>query len=121
MPPETITGVSATARRPSSTLTLVISKKFPHVKKAGAIAENNSVSAAITTSSTHSPFGNHRRRHIIALCTCAGRAADGAPVDRQADSLGGDRDQDDRPLNRALTVRADAEKRQRRTDRRKQD
>src|SRR6266550_1561661 len=67
IPPATMTGVNATARRPSSTLNLVISKKFPRVKKLGAIAEKKSISPPTTSSSTHSPFGNHRRRHDIAL------------------------------------------------------
>ena len=60
IPPATITGVSATARRPSSTLNRVISKKLPSVKKFGATAEKKTISAAHTSSSTHSPFGNQR-------------------------------------------------------------
>ncbi len=67
MPPATMTGVNATASRPSSALNRVISKKFPTVKKFGASAEKNAISATRTTSSAHSPFGNHRRRHDCTL------------------------------------------------------
>ena len=63
MPPATMTGVSATASRPSSALNRVISNKFPTVKKLGASAEKNAISATRTTRSAHSPFGNHRCRH----------------------------------------------------------
>src|SRR5438093_5591428 len=149
IPPATMTGVSATARRPSSTLNLVISKKFPRVKKPGATAEKKRISPARTTSSTHSPFGNHRCRHDIApgarlrngsrraggaglsgafsrfsgtLLGLGSRPRGGeAAVCTMADPLCGDGDQDDPALDRTVPVGAHTEKRERRTDGRKQD
>src|SRR4051812_28668628 len=130
MPPATMTGVKATARSPSSALNLVISKKFPIVKKLGAAAEKNAISAASTTSSAHSPLGNHRRRHDGTLRRtprAASRSALGglepgghALVERMTKSIGGDRRQDDAPLHGTLPVRAHIEIGKRRPYRRQQ-
>ena len=60
MPPVTMTGVSATASSPSSTLSRVISKKLPIVKKFGAMAAKSAISAARATSRIASPFGKRR-------------------------------------------------------------
>ena len=59
MPPVTMTGVSAMARSPSSTLSRVISKKFPVVAKFGAMTAKSTTSAASAASRIASPV---RRR-----------------------------------------------------------
>ena len=55
MPPVTMTGVSAIASSPSSTLSRVISKKFPAVAKFGAMTAKSAISAASATSRIASP------------------------------------------------------------------
>ena len=50
-----MTGVSAMASSPSSTLSRVISKKFPVVAKFGAIAAKSAISIASATSRMASP------------------------------------------------------------------
>jgi hypothetical protein len=109
-----MTGVSATASRPSSAQNLVISKKFPTVKKFGANAEKNTISAASTSSSAHSPFGNQRRCHTLRHASCAtcGSVArwfqpgDDSAVERMAEPIGRDRHQDDPALHRPLPTRS---------------
>ena len=109
MPPATMTGVSATASRPSSTLNRVISKKLPSVKKFGATAEKNSDLG-----------GEHQQQHPFAVRKPASaprhRAYARAPArrrrptrryDRMAKPVGRDRDQDDRrPGSRAPSTRS---------------
>ena len=56
-----MTGVSATASSPSSTLSRVISKKLPRVKKFGAIAAKSAISTPSASSRIHSPFGTSAR------------------------------------------------------------
>ncbi len=60
MPPVMMTGVSATASSPSSTLNRVTSKKFATVAKLGATAEKSAISASTASSRIHSLFGKNR-------------------------------------------------------------
>src|SRR5205814_1870685 len=57
IPPEMMTGVRATAIKPSSTLNRVTSKKLAAEKKFGATTENTAISASNATNSVHSAFG----------------------------------------------------------------
>ncbi len=56
MPPVTMIGVSARARRPSSTASLVISKKLPTVANRSPTIENTTISAPRSAASTASLF-----------------------------------------------------------------
>ena len=128
MPPATMTGVSATASRPSSTLNLVISKKFPSVKNPGATTANSTVSAAITASSGQPPLERAEAELRLASrpqnqpCSCLSslRMGQRPTANRYADALGRNRDEDDRALDGALPVRADSQECQRGTDGREQ-
>ncbi len=114
MPPVTMTGVSAMASRPSSTLSRVISKKLPAVAKFGAIASEERDLGGKTTSRMMSPVRKpcravvmmrSRRRRPRYERAAESRIASIATAARMI-----------APWMRALPVRADAEERQRRAD-----
>src|SRR5215472_7031393 len=73
MPPEMMTGVNATASKPSSTLNRATSKKFAELGNFGATAENTATSASNARNSTHSPFGNQHSRQRLRANGCGGR------------------------------------------------
>src|SRR5580698_7534300 len=76
MPAVTRMGVKAMAKSPTSTLVRMTSKKFPRVKKFGAMAENTAISAA----RAHSRM-NSLRLCMLWLSKCGysdGRQNDGA-------------------------------------------
>src|SRR5438309_4355600 len=108
MPPVIITGVSASARSPNSTLRRTTSKKLAVVKKLGASAENAAISSERANSRIHSPLGKARAcqvlRSLSGKVACIFLRAAAQRVDR-------DRGQNDRALERPLPVGADAQKR----------
>src|SRR5580704_5702827 len=65
MPPVIMTGVSAMAIKPSSTLNRITSKKLAAEKKFGATTENTTISASRAANSNHSPLGKTRSRHFL--------------------------------------------------------
>src|SRR5438552_7041555 len=97
MPPVMMTGVRATARKPSSMLRRSTSTAFVTVRKFWAVAEKTATSTAMATSRILGM--NHDRRERSRGVPRAGR------VDRHGA-------QDDRAVKGALPIRADAEKRQ---------
>src|SRR5579883_1001512 len=106
MPPVIITGVVASASRPSSTESRTISKKLAAVKKLGARTANTAASRARAAASTHSPFGKAVSRHD--LCTLSG--ADACIFLRTgAQPVEGYGSEDDGALERVLPPGADAE------------
>src|SRR5271170_5533195 len=114
MPPVTITGVMATASRPSSTLKRVTSKKLLPVKKFWEMVENTATSASSASNRTHSPLGNKRSRH--GLCAAGGKAV--SMLSRTGtQTVDGHRSQNDRALYGAFPIGADAEECERRADR----
>src|SRR5262245_37843715 len=106
MPPVIMTGVSANASNPNSTLRRITSKKFAAEKKFSPRAENTATSSASATSSTHSPLGNHRSRQ--GLRSLAGKSSSslGNAVAQAVDC---DCGENDPALDRALPVGADGQ------------
>ena len=99
MPPVTITGVSAIASRPSSTLSRLISKKLPTVAKFGAIAANSATSTA---------SGEQQDELVGPQEALHDAAPAGGPAERRpgAQRVGRDRGEDDDAVQRALPVGA---------------
>src|SRR5689334_13397328 len=106
MPPVTTIGVIATASRPTSTLTRITSKAFATLKKFGATIAKTTTSTAIAPASAHLDTGGGARPSRADDARAAGKTR---RVDR-------DRGEDNRALQRALPLRADAEKGQCRPD-----
>ena len=122
MPPLMMTGVSATASSPSSTLSRVTSKKLPTREESSArSAANSAISPASATA--RQPFAVRRPaaapRHRGQARAPGGSSARGGRT--FAHCVDRDRREDDRALDGALPVRVDAEERQRRADRAEQD
>src|SRR5262245_8008785 len=101
-PPAMSTGVIATASSPSSTLSLVISKKLPSVKKFGAVAENTATSRARAASRT--PLCSSRYEVV------------GIGFGTTPEHIERDGDENDEALHSALPIRADPDERECRTD-----
>src|SRR5450432_733213 len=117
LPPDTITGVSAIANSPNSTLKRSASKKLPAVKKFRPMAENSPTSAASASSRIHSPFGNQRSRRLLcAECGRASRMSLRILSRARADRVDGHRHQNNYALYGSLPIGADPEKRQSRAD-----
>src|SRR5262245_12130820 len=106
IPPVTRIGVIATARSPTSTLRRMTSKRFVDVRKFGATRPKQATSLASAATSIRLDTGDHRWRHVGGAARVSGAAS--------TRGIDGDRAQDDRTLERALPLRADAEIRQRR-------
>ena len=70
IPPVIMTGVSASASSPSSTLSRMTSKKLPQEKKFSPSTAKAAISTARAASSTHSLLGNQRSRQC--LCSISG-------------------------------------------------
>src|SRR5579884_3095071 len=118
MPPVIITGVVASASRPSSTESRAISKKLAAVKKLGARTANTAASTARAAASTHSPFGKAASRHD--LCTLSG--ADACIFLRTgAQPVEGYGGEDNGALERVLPPGTDAEEGEGGTDHAEQD
>src|SRR5580692_5743210 len=110
IPPDTITGVRASASNPTSTLVRISSKKFLRVKKFAAIAENTSVSASSARARDHSPFGNLGNQR---LSEAGSKTSSPGPRGPRFQTCGR---QDDYSLQRLLPISVDAEECQRRSD-----
>src|ERR1051326_248279 len=113
MPPVIITGVSASASRPSSTLSLTTSKKLAVEKKFSPSAENRRTSKPSAASKTHSPFGKQRSRQCLRSLNC--KLACISPH-LSAQRVDGHGRQDDSALQGPFPIRTDAQKGQGRTD-----
>ncbi len=120
MPPVMMTGVSASASSPSSTLSRVISKKLPSVAKFGAI-DGEERDLGRERQQQH-PLAVGEAR-VVAVPRSGSRRRDrrGMALRPRAQRVDRDRGEDDGALDRALPVRAHAEERQRRADRAEQD
>src|SRR5690349_2044153 len=106
IPPVTTIGVIAIASSPTSTLTRITSKAFATLRKFGATIAKTTISTAIAPASARLDTGGGAR---------AGRAREprAAGKTRRVDR---DRGEDNHALQRALPLRADAEKGQCRPD-----
>src|SRR6185503_19622472 len=101
MPPVIITGVSASASRPSSTLSRTTSKKLALEKKFSPSPEKSRTSNASAASSTHSPFGKQRSRQGLPALDSKLACIPHRPPARSFDRH---RRQNDASLNRPLPV-----------------
>src|SRR5262245_44126817 len=109
IPPVTRIGVIATARRPTSTLRRMTSKRFVDVRKFGAMKPKQTTSVASAATRIRLDTDDRHRRYVGRTARMSGAAS--------TRGIDGDCAQDDRALERALPLRADAEIRQRRTNR----
>src|SRR5690242_2386965 len=101
IPPETITGVSATASRPISTLSRRTSKPFATERKLVPTAAKATTSAARIAASTARPPPGPQRRPDNASRASDDATSPPSPLER----IGGDRQQDRQPLDRLLPLR----------------
>src|SRR5262245_2347956 len=112
MPPATMIGVRASASRPTSTASRVISNAFDALAKFCPVAANTTHSSTTTVRSTHSWFGKSRSRSGT-FTSALGSVTDGdtTGADMANDSceggVGGERREDDRALDRLRPHRAD--------------
>src|SRR5713101_8003484 len=113
MPPVMMMGVSASASNPSSTLNRIISKKFPHVKKFSAMAENIATSRNKARNRAHSPLGNRRSRQ--GLCAAGDKTAS-MRLRTHSYGVNHQRGENDGALHRSFPIGADSKKCEGRTD-----
>src|SRR5216684_5414493 len=113
MPPVMMTGVSASASNPSSTLNRIISKKFPQVKKFSAMAEKIATSNTKASSSAHSPLGNRRSRQ--GLCAAGCKTAS-MRLRTYSNGVNHQRGENDGALHRSFPISADPKKCEGRAD-----
>src|SRR5262249_45815860 len=104
IPPVMITGVSAIASKPSSTLKRRTSKKLLALRKFCAIAENSATSASNPASSLLTPVDRAGTRNCL------------LPASGSTSRIVDYRSQNDSALNSSFPIGAHAEECQRRTD-----
>src|SRR5262245_39741678 len=121
IPPPTITGVSATARRPISTLSLKTSKALARVRKLVPMTPKTTISRSSKTMRICCDGSTMANREPVESPT-EGFERTGADmsVPLPVESVEGDGHEDDQPLDGFLPLRPDLQEDQRRCDRAEQ-